>query len=409
MIRSAWFTAWIAVLALALPLAAPARAEMPTDAEMESLFVAAKDSLRAADAEYRLRRLMLEVPPPLVGMFREIVLQSLQSRRAPSPDLIGQADTMIADTTVRLANRLMFVGHVENELLERRERLGWVDSVAHAYVRRARTAGDPNDLDFAISQLARVFRRTDRLDSAVTLLASYAAKRPDAGWLHEQLGYTYLLAHRYDDAIEQYVIAHGSQWADTSISEGLREAWTKRHENLDGLAERVAAAREARHHHAVFEVPKMNRAAPAWSLPTLDGLRRTSREFAGRVLVIDFWGTWCPGCVEGLPDFVEVSRDTAFRAVTFLTINCEKREWGRGDPRERVAALMREKGWDFPVVQDTTTRTQTAFGVKAFPTVIVVDRAGRVRFADLADPHGHPMLREQLAMLLAEKPSRRRQ
>jgi thiol-disulfide isomerase/thioredoxin len=124
--------------------------------------------------------------------------------------------------------------------------------------------------------------------------------------------------------------------------------------------------------------------------------------------VIDFWGTWCPGCVETLPDFIALSRDTAWRPVAFVTINCEKRDWGQGDPRERVRALMREKGWSFPVVQDTTTRTQEAFGVKAFPSIVVIDRAGRMRFLDLGDPPGHPMLREQLAMLLAERPARRR-
>ncbi len=407
MIRSAWFTAWIAVFALALPFAGPARAEMPTDAEMESLFVASKDSLRAADAEYRLRRVLLEVPPPLVGMFRQILTQCLVTHRAPTPELIALADTMRADTLVRASNQIMYADFVVPEILDRKERSGWADSVARGLLNTTRASGDSATIDMAVALLARVFRRTDRIDSAVALLAPYAAKRPDAGWLHEQLGYTYRLAKRYDDAIDEYVFAHGVDWADTSISDGLREAWSKHHGSLDGLAERVAAAREARHHHAVFEVPRVDRAAPTWSLPALDGRRRSSREFAGRLLVIDFWGTWCPGCVEGLPDFVAFSRDTAWRSVSFLTINCEKRDWGRGDPRERVAALMREKGWNFPVVQDTTTRTQSAFGVKAFPTVIVIDRAGRVRFADLGDPPGHPMLREQLAMLLAEKPARR--
>jgi len=408
MSRYAWPAACLLMLMSSLSLARPVRATIPSDAEMESLFVASKDSLRAPDAEHRLRRVMLDVPAPLVGMFREIVLLCLESRRAPAPELIAQADTMQADTLVRLGIRISFCGRVANELLDRKERLGWADTVAHAWVRSARTSSDPSDLDVATSQLARVFRRTGRVDSALALLVPHVATRPDEGWLHHDLGYTYRLAERYDDAIREYVIAHSVDWADTSITEALREAWSKCHGTLDGLAERVASARAARHLRAVFELPKVDRVAPAWSLPTLDGHRRTNREFAGRVTVIDFWGTWCPGCVDAMPDFLAVTRDDAFRSVAFLTISCEQREWGQGDPRERVRALMREKDWGFPVVQDTTTRTQEAFGVKAFPTVVVIDRAGRMRFVDLGDPPGHPMLREQLAMLLAEKAARRR-
>lgn len=114
-------------------------------------------------------------------------------------------------------------------------------------------------------------------------------------------------------------------------------------------------------------------AAPALALPGPGGEMVRLSDYAGQVVLLDFWGTWCAPCIAALPDLAALADDYAGE-VTVLGVSSY--EDSSADP----AAVAREAGARYPILTGGETVTE-AFGVHAFPSYVVVGRDGTVRFA----------------------------
>jgi peroxiredoxin len=117
------------------------------------------------------------------------------------------------------------------------------------------------------------------------------------------------------------------------------------------------------------------RPAPAWTLPDVDGRPVHSADFAGRVMVVDFWATWCPPCVKEVPGYVDLQRRYGERGLTVIGISLD-----RQGP-EVVREFMRRHGVNYPMVMGDDAVVAAFGGVQAIPTTFVVDRAGRIVFS----------------------------
>jgi len=121
-------------------------------------------------------------------------------------------------------------------------------------------------------------------------------------------------------------------------------------------------------------------------------------DLKGKVAVLDFWATWCPPCLQVLPEFERVA---AARAdddrVALFAVNVNETD-------EQVRRLMDHKGWSFPVLMDRDGKLASAAGVKVFPTTfILVD--GEVKDVSFgAHPQYGDYLRKQIAEGLASLP-----
>ena len=116
--------------------------------------------------------------------------------------------------------------------------------------------------------------------------------------------------------------------------------------------------------------------------PTWDDLR-------GRVVLLDFWGMWCGPCVRKLPRVEELHAAYNDRGLAVVGVHTPHAADG-------LDAFLREKGVTFPVVLDTG-ETARLYGVAAWPTYFLVDRAGRLAWGPAHDPPGP----EQIEPLLA--------
>jgi thiol-disulfide isomerase/thioredoxin len=114
-------------------------------------------------------------------------------------------------------------------------------------------------------------------------------------------------------------------------------------------------------------------AIDAVSLPLLDGTGRSSIA-KGRVTVVDFWATWCAPCRVSMPRVQAIWREYHPRGVDLYSVDTDDPSAER---ETQVHDFLRGNGLEFPVVLDDGTAA-SAFAVAVLPTMVVVDRDGRV-------------------------------
>ncbi|MFE4949024.1 TlpA family protein disulfide reductase [Leifsonia sp. NPDC056665] len=128
---------------------------------------------------------------------------------------------------------------------------------------------------------------------------------------------------------------------------------------------------------SVSEYAAANRGAPvAFSGTLADGTAVSSKDYAGKVLVVNFWYAGCPPCRVEAPDLESLSQKYASQGVSFLGVNLY-------DSASTAASFEQDKGVTYPSVLDRDTGSVLlAFSKtvppKATPTTIVIDKQGRV-------------------------------
>lgn len=118
--------------------------------------------------------------------------------------------------------------------------------------------------------------------------------------------------------------------------------------------------------------PEVGRRAPDFTLTLVQGETVSLSQFRGRPVVVNFWATWCPPCVEELPAFQRVA-DEGRAAV--LAVNV-------GDSGGEAAAFLREHGIDLPVALDTQGDMITRYRVAGLPQTFFIDADGVVRHVE---------------------------
>lgn len=135
---------------------------------------------------------------------------------------------------------------------------------------------------------------------------------------------------------------------------------------------------------------------PAFTGPTLDGRLLSLSDLRGRVVVINFWASWCAECRPEMPVLETLHRELASRGLAIVGINA----------REQTRAIERyatQLGLTFPLVRDPAGKNSDRYGVIGLPTTFVVGRDGRaVAFVVGARDWGSAPARALIEALLAE-------
>ena len=115
--------------------------------------------------------------------------------------------------------------------------------------------------------------------------------------------------------------------------------------------------------------------APDFSFVSTTGEKFTVESLHGKVVLLDFWGTWCAPCVRAVPSLRKLQKDHAKDAFVILGISSDP------DKDESKWRLFVEKnGMIWPQYRDSGHELQSAFGVHVFPTYVLVDAEGVERF-----------------------------
>jgi peroxiredoxin len=117
-------------------------------------------------------------------------------------------------------------------------------------------------------------------------------------------------------------------------------------------------------------------AAPAFAFQAVSEGTVPTAATPGRILVIDFFGTWCPPCVAELPEIARIKAGFQDRRdIEFVVVATNS----GGDTPERLRAFGRRQHLALPLAFDQGGKAHAAFGLSGFPGIVVIDRTGRVR------------------------------
>ena len=112
--------------------------------------------------------------------------------------------------------------------------------------------------------------------------------------------------------------------------------------------------------------------APAFAVTTLEGRRFSLDQMKGKVILLDFWATWCGPCNEELPQIKKIARDFAGEPLVILSISWDE------DPAV-WKAFVAKHGMTWPQYRDTDRRLSQLFEVQALPGYFTIDGDGVIR------------------------------
>ena len=122
---------------------------------------------------------------------------------------------------------------------------------------------------------------------------------------------------------------------------------------------------------SVIASPLVGRAAPDFTLPQLNGRPVTLSQLRGQVVVINFWASWCTECQTEQGALDQTWQQFSDSGVVVLGVNFEDTT---GDARNYV----RSAGVGYPVVEDGSSQTALAYGLRGVPETFIVNASGRI-------------------------------
>ena len=101
----------------------------------------------------------------------------------------------------------------------------------------------------------------------------------------------------------------------------------------------------------------------------------TLKGLQGKIVVVEFWATWCPPCRQSIPHLIELNKKYAGKGIVIMGLTNE--------PKEKVEPFAKELKMDYAIGGESTSGGE--YGVKGIPTAFIVDTAGKITW------QGHPM------------------
>ena len=121
-------------------------------------------------------------------------------------------------------------------------------------------------------------------------------------------------------------------------------------------------------------VPWTGGATPALALKDLTGTQHTLEQYRGKVVLVNFWATWCGPCRDEMPSIDRLQTQHGDAKLVVLAVNVD-------EPEQRIRAFLRRTPLAFRVLVDPGMKAARAWNARILPASFLVDRAGRIRYS----------------------------
>jgi cytochrome c biogenesis protein CcmG/thiol:disulfide interchange protein DsbE len=161
---------------------------------------------------------------------------------------------------------------------------------------------------------------------------------------------------------------------------------------LFGLFVPIAIAQSA---NGKLQPPKDRKTAPELGLEDSDGKRASWEEYRGKVVVLDFWATWCHGCKEEIPWFAEFQRKYGEEGLKVIGVSLDEDGW------KVVKPFIKATSVPYRIVLGNDSIAK-AYGIEQMPDTFLIDRQGHVAatYVGMVD---RDSLEKNIRELLAQK------
>ncbi len=129
----------------------------------------------------------------------------------------------------------------------------------------------------------------------------------------------------------------------------------------------VVAEQQAQLLHEIPERP----VAPDFSIEDLDGVVHTLSAYRGKVVILNFWATWCPPCREEMPSMERAWQKLRHEDVVMLAVNV-------GEDEDSVFEFTASYPVEFPLLLDRESAVIGNWPVRVLPTTFVIDPQGKI-------------------------------
>jgi len=169
---------------------------------------------------------------------------------------------------------------------------------------------------------------------------------------------------------------------------------------LCGLLVLPAQAAERQQPKLGYNLTALSKSTPApdFTLEDMDAKKYSLKDYRGKVILLNFWATWCPPCRREMPSMERLNKKFKGKDFAVLAVN----QMEGVDPVFAFTGGL-EVDPTFPIVFDKDSSVSRAYGVMGLPTTYLIDKKGNVRFRAIGGREfDHPEVEKQILQLMQE-------